>query len=180
MHRTENYLVLNVSSVKGEKPSGGFHLRLYIGAPGSFRDSRCPGCISDQLEMLGVESKWEFSWNPSGNCNALARQRATVLLIETTLKSVSKTFCLQSLNSGPNLGLLGLQKGGEKSSQCFSKHTLKWDRMGCVTRSYPGGEATIRQWWEGPLPASRKHALCWPDGAQREREEEREGRKPKA
>lgn len=61
MHTTENYLVLNVSSVKDEKPSGGFHLCLYIGAPGSFRDSRCPGCISDQLN----QKCWR--WNPNEN-----------------------------------------------------------------------------------------------------------------
>ena len=36
VHRPEYYLVLNISSVRVEKPHGGFHLRLYIGAPGSF------------------------------------------------------------------------------------------------------------------------------------------------
>ena len=124
MHRTKNYLVLNVNSAKAKEPCGSLHLHLCIGAPGSFWNSRCPGCISDQLniwqkplqyckvislqlikingkkkkkEILRVESKWEFSWNPSGNSNAQARQRATVLLMETILKSVSKTFCLQSL-----------------------------------------------------------------------------------
>ena len=61
--------------------------------------------------------------------------------METTLKSVSKTFSVSNLRSWPKSGLPGVYRKEVEKVPNVSWNEMGWDGPGCVVSNYPGGEA---------------------------------------